>query len=97
MRQTVIGPGGTGHVVDIEGVTVAGKTGSAEMPGKKPHAWFICFAPVENPKIAIAVIAEEGWHGATAAAPVARAILDVYYGKKKPAEVESTVARVRGD
>lgn len=98
MRQTVIGPGGTGHVVDIPGVTVAGKTGSAET-GRytKAHAWFTCFAPVENPKIAIAVITEHGAHGATSAAPVARAIMDVYFGKKKSSDIKPSVARVSGD
>lgn len=97
MRQTVIGPGGTGKVVNLEGVAVAGKTGSAEVNGKRPHAWFICFAPVGNPKIAIAVIAEQGGHGSTSAAPVARAILDVYFGKKKPSEIQPSVAHVSGD
>ncbi len=97
MRQTVAGPGGTGKVVNIEGVTVCGKTGSAEVTRGLPHAWFICFAPMDNPEIAIAVIAEHGWHGATAAAPVARAILDVYYGKKKPSEVKASVAHTSGD
>jgi len=98
MRQTVVGPGGTGRVVDIDGVTVAAKTGSAEMgPGRRPHAWFVCYARVEKPEIAIAVIAEHGGHGATAAAPVARAILDVYYGKKKASDIQPGVARVQGD
>jgi len=98
MRQAVIGHGGTGRVVDIPGITVAGKTGSAEdPPRKRPHAWFICFAPMEKPEIAIAVISEQGGHGSTGAAPVARAILDVYFGKKKPKEVKPTVVNVVGD
>lgn len=98
MRQTVIGPGGTGHVVDIPGVTVAGKTGSAESGRHtKAHAWFTCFAPVENPKIAIAVMVEHGAHGATAAAPVARAIMDVYFGKKKASDIKSTAVKANGD
>jgi penicillin-binding protein 2 len=98
MRQTVIGPGGTGHVVDVPGVLVAGKTGSAES-GKytAAHAWFTCFAPVGNPEIAIAVIAEHGRHGATSAAPVARAILDVYYHKKKPSEIKPGIVHAQGD
>lgn len=97
MHQTVVGPGGTGHVVDLGDVAVAGKTGSAEVKGKAAHAWFICFAPVDKPRIAIAVISEHGRHGATSAAPVARAILDVYFGKKKPSEIKSSVAKVSGD
>ncbi|MBI2844195.1 MAG: penicillin-binding protein 2 [Armatimonadetes bacterium] len=98
MRQTVIGPGGTGRAVNLEGVAVAGKTGSAEDPPRhRPHAWFICYAPIDNPEIAIAVISEQGGHGSTGAAPVARAILDVYFGKKKPSEIKPAVVRVTGD
>jgi penicillin-binding protein 2 len=52
---------------------------------------------MDNPEIAIAVIAEHGWHGATAAAPVARAILDVYFGKKKPSEIGVATVKVSGD
>ncbi|MEN6370474.1 MAG: penicillin-binding protein 2 [Armatimonadota bacterium] len=96
MRQTVVGPGGTGKVVNLEGVSVAGKTGSAENSGAA-HAWFICYASTEDPKIAIAVIVEHGRHGASAAAPVARAILDVYYGKKKVSDIKASSAHVSGD
>lgn len=96
MRQTVIA--GTGRVVDVPGIAVAGKTGSAEDPPRpRPHAWFTCFAPLEKPTIAIAVIGENGGHGATGAAPVARAILDVYFGKKKPSEITSNTPVVQGD
>jgi penicillin-binding protein 2 len=94
MRQTVTS--GTGKAVDIPGIAVAGKTGSAENPGPA-HGWFICFAPLENPKIAIACIVEHGRHGATSAAPVCRAILDVFFGKKKPEEIGSNKAHVSGD
>ncbi|MEN6520805.1 MAG: penicillin-binding protein 2 [Armatimonadota bacterium] len=96
MRQTVVGPGGTGKVVNLEGVSVAGKTGSAENAGAA-HAWFICYASTEDPKIAIAVIVEHGRHGASAAAPVARAILDVYYGKKKVSDIKVSSVHVSGD
>jgi len=92
---------GTCRVCDIPDVTVAGKTGSAQnsLDGRPmpAHAWFVCFAPVENPTIAIACIVEHGRHGATAAAPVARAILDVYYGKKKPEDIGSGRASISGD
>lgn len=97
MRQTVIGPGGTGKVVNIEGVTVCGKTGSAEVTRGAAHGWFTCFAPMEKPEIAIAVICEHGRHGATSAAPVARAILDIYFGKKKLSDIKPGVAHVPGD
>ena len=44
----------------------------------RDHSWFIAFAPVENPRIALAVIVENGGYGSTAAAPVARKVLDAY-------------------
>lgn len=94
MRQTVTA--GTGRVVDIPGITVCGKSGSAECNGPA-HGWFVSFAPLEKPTIVVACIVEHGRHGATSAAPVCRAVLDVYYGKKKPEEIGSSSAHVRGD
>ncbi|WP_418790479.1 peptidoglycan D,D-transpeptidase FtsI family protein [Phosphitispora sp. TUW77] len=67
--------GGTGRAASISGHQVAGKTGSAENPHGRPHAWFIGFAPVENPKVAVAVIVENGGAGGTEAAPIAREIM----------------------
>jgi len=71
----------------IPGVRVAGKTGTAQIPGKKNAAWFICFAPLENPEIAIAVMIEgdtpgEEFGGGRYALPVAVAILQKYFDKK---------------
>lgn len=62
-------------------VPVAGKTGTAEVSGKDNNALFICYAPVENPEVAVAVVVEHAGEGAVAAAPVARAILSAYFGK----------------
>lgn len=94
MRLTVTE--GTGQVCNMPDVAVAGKTGSAENRGAA-HAWFVCFAPLDNPKIAIACIVEHGKHGATAAAPVCRAMLDVYFGKKKVSEIGSGATNAKGD
>lgn len=71
----------------IPGVRVAGKTGTAQIPGKKNAAWFICFAPLEHPEIAIAVMIEgdtpgEEFGGGRYAVPVASAILQKYFEKK---------------
>lgn len=64
---------GTGKNASISNVNVAGKTGTAENETDKAHAWFIGFAPVEEPKVAIAVVLENnGSTGGTAAAPIAR-------------------------
>jgi peptidoglycan glycosyltransferase len=65
---------GTGRGAGLPGVAVAGKTGTAENPHGQPHAWFIGFAPADNPVIAVAVIIENGGGGGEVAAPVARQI-----------------------
>lgn len=67
---------GTGVNASIKNVVVAGKTGTAENPSGKSHAWFIGFAPAENPKISIAVVLEEeGSTGGASAAPIARDLI----------------------
>ncbi|MDD2480910.1 MAG: penicillin-binding transpeptidase domain-containing protein [Lutispora sp.] len=66
---------GTGKSARIRGVSVAGKTGTAENPHGKPHSWFIGFAPSENPQIAIAVIVENGGSGGSIAAPIANKVM----------------------
>jgi Cell division protein FtsI/penicillin-binding protein 2 len=81
MRSVVASPNGTGTAARIPGITVAGKTGTAESPGGHPHAWFIAFAPAEAPRYAIAVIVERGGDqgseatGGRVAAPVAAQVL----------------------
>ncbi|MFZ5969156.1 MAG: peptidoglycan D,D-transpeptidase FtsI family protein [Bacillota bacterium] len=67
---------GTGTNARIKNVKVAGKTGTAENETGKAHAWFVGYAPVEDPKVAVAVILESsGSTGGTAAAPIARDII----------------------
>lgn len=73
MMTTVI-TSGTGSKAGLSGITVAGKTGTAENPHGDSHAWFIGFAPAENPQIAIAIIVENGGSGGAVAAPIARQI-----------------------
>ncbi len=66
---------GTGTAAAINGVDVAGKTGSAENPHGKAHAWFVGFAPAQNPEIAIAVIVENAGSGGAIAGPIARDVI----------------------
>lgn len=68
---------GSGTRARIPGVTVAGKTGTAEV-GKsvQTHAWFIAFAPAEQPRVAIALVLENAGVGGRVAAPEARAVLE---------------------
>lgn len=70
---------GTGSALRTEEYAVAGKTGSAEFEkGKETHAWFVGYAPAENPEIAVCVIVEEGGSGGKEAAPIARKMFDAY-------------------
>ncbi len=77
---------GTGGVARIEGISVAAKTGTAENYGiiygkrekLKDHSWFVCFAPRENPTIAVAVIVENAGFGATWAGPMAALVMEKY-------------------
>jgi penicillin-binding protein A len=68
---------GTGTAAQLPGVTVAGKTGTAENPHGTTHAWFIAFAPADHPVVALAVIVENGGVGGQVAAPIARQVLAV--------------------
>lgn len=80
--ERVVGQDGTGRLVKIDGLRVAGKTGTADFRahGKEVNlAWFVGFAPVENPQIAVAVMVEgtsasDSYHGGSTAGPVAKDI-----------------------
>ena len=76
MRQGVA-EGGTAAGLNTSAVDVAGKTGTAENPGL-PHAWFVCYAPADHPRIVIVSFVEHGQHGDRSAAYVARDILTWY-------------------
>jgi peptidoglycan glycosyltransferase len=89
MIQVVNSPAGTGTAAQIPGVTVAGKTGTAQtVPGQPPHAWFVAFAPAEAPRFAVAVIVEHGGNanqeatGGRVAAPIAAQMLKLALGIK---------------
>jgi peptidoglycan glycosyltransferase len=71
---------GYAQPVALPGVTIGAKTGTAETPGGAPHAWFVALAPVEQPRVAIAVIVEHGGEGSRAALPVARQVLAAALG-----------------
>lgn len=78
---------GTGQVTKLEKIKIAGKTGSAEVPGTgKTHGWFAAYAPAEKPKIVIVVLAEKAGHGGSIAAPIAKKIFEEYFQVSKPKE-----------
>jgi penicillin-binding protein 2 len=80
MDAVVNRAGGTAGVAQLNGIRVCGKTGTAQNSQNKDHAWFICFAPRENPQIALCVMIENaGASGGTIAAPLAQKILQRYF------------------
>ncbi|MDD5447771.1 MAG: penicillin-binding protein 2 [Actinomycetota bacterium] len=72
-------------------IPVAGKTGTSEIAGKQPTAWFVCYAPVGDPKYVVAVAIEEGGHGGQSAAPVARRILEVLFNVEARGEIKPSL------
>jgi penicillin-binding protein 2 len=76
LRQVVLA--GTAAASQIPGITMAGKTGTAQNPHGKDHSLFVCFAPIDDPKIAIAVVIENAGFGATYAAPIASLMVEKY-------------------
>jgi penicillin-binding protein 2 len=69
---------GTAQNAMIPGINICGKTGTAQNPHGKDHSLFVCFAPREDPKIAIAVVVENSGFGATWAAPIASLMVEKY-------------------
>jgi penicillin-binding protein 2 len=70
---------GTGKRCKLKDIKVAGKTGTAQNPHGKDHAWFISYAPADNPEIALAVIVEHGGGGGINAVPIGRKIYEAYF------------------
>lgn len=69
---------GTARASRLDGLPMAGKTGTAENPHGQDHSIFMAFAPVDNPKIALAIIVENGYWGSRWAAPIASLMMEKY-------------------
>ena len=91
--EVVNGKRGTARIAKVKGIDISGKTGTAQVIGRrkhetarkierpahlKAHALFVAYAPSDNPKIAVSVIVEHGEHGSSAASPIAREIIKAY-------------------
>ena len=89
---------GTARGIRIKGIDISGKTGTAQVVGRKddekeeeknrayhlkPHAWFVAYAPSNDPQIAVSVIVEHGEHGSSTAAPIAKEMIKSYLRKKQ--------------
>lgn len=72
------GSGGTASIAAVKGLDICGKTGTAQNPHGHDHSVFICFAPKDNPRIAVAAYVENGGFGATWAAPIASLLTEMY-------------------
>ncbi len=110
--QAVTQPGGTAAQASAGApYTIAGKTGTAQVVAMKQgekydaskmderhrdHAWFIAFAPVDKPKIAVVVLVENGGHGGGTAAPIARKVMDYYLLGKIPVAPKTTTPAASG-
>jgi len=95
LRGVVEEPGGTGSAARSSMVSIGGKTGTAQSAGRtlsmgkeadvlfrfRDHAWFTAFAPVEDPRLVVAVLVEHGGHGGSVAAPVAKKVIEVALGE----------------
>jgi penicillin-binding protein 2 len=83
---------GTGAAARSSITQIAGKTGTAQVVGMaqgsrksraphlEDHAWFVAFAPMDAPRIAVTVLVEHGGHGGSAAAPIAKRVIEAYLG-----------------
>ena len=110
LADVVKAPGGTGGAARSSIVDIAGKTGTAqvlEMKGgyvkteqlayfNRDHAWFVSYAPAQNPKIAVTVLVEHGGHGGDAAAPLAKKVIEKYM-ELETQPPEQRQVRVQGE
>ena len=100
LKGAVNEPGGTGGGSALKEIIVAGKTGTAQVVGLpkdfrkgdrnripiklRDHAWFVAFAPFDDPKIAVVVLAEHGGFGGAVAAPIAKKVIQKYLSPESP-------------
>jgi len=95
IRQAMLGvvSEGTGARARVPGIPIGGKTGTAQVVRKgegkgqadlKDHGWFVSFAPVDNPQIAVVILVENGGFGGLVAAPVAKAVYEAAFGAPQP-------------
>jgi penicillin-binding protein 2 len=107
LREVVNGKRGTAKGARLFDLPISGKTGTAQVVGRKEeevedppptpdhlkdHAWFVAFAPSDDPKIAIAVVVEHGEHGSGAGAPIAREMIKTYLLRDRLKQVPQIVA-----
>jgi penicillin-binding protein 2 len=94
MRLVYEGDHGSARWYKMDSISSCGKTGTAQNPHGENHSVFMCFAPVENPQIAVAVVVENAGYGATWAAPIATLIMEKYIrGRVKQTATEERMIK----
>ncbi len=89
MTDVVRSRRGTGHQAALRGIRVAGKTATAQNPHGEDHAAFLAYAPADKPEIAMIVYLENAGGGGREAAPIARQVLEAYFGVPSREMVET--------
>ena len=89
------GSGATASIAAVDGLEICGKTGTAQNPHGDDHSVFICFAPMDNPKIAVAAYIENGGFGASYAAPIASLLTEMYLNKEIGADRKDLEKRMK--
>ncbi len=108
-KQTA--PSGTGRLARVPGITVLGKTGTAQRVGRehyahyeneldipyalRDHAWFVAGVLDREPRLAMCILVEHGLHGSTGAAPLAKEIIDYYYGREGYSDTPQEIFTLR--
>jgi len=93
MRRVIHGGRGTGRRVQIEGLELGGKSGTAQAPqGRDNDAWFVAFGPFDHPQIAVAVVVEGGGYGGAVAGPIARQVMEAFFGRQPEEEAAADSA-----
>jgi penicillin-binding protein 2 len=95
---------GTGTAARMREVTISGKTGTAQNPPRPDHAWFVGYAPSDDPQVVFAVLVENAGHGGTVSAPIARQLVRQYFFPGQPelsdsarAALPDTITRESGE
>ena len=97
MLDVVEDPYGTGKRARVEGVRVAGKTGTAQNSHGEDHAWFTALAPAHHPEIVVAVVVENAGHGGAVAAPIAGRVLETYFDLARPQQKSDIIVAAQFD
>ena len=95
MYDVVNSPGGTGSAAKVPGISVCGKTGTAQNSHGQDHAWFVCFAPMENPKIAICVMVENAGFGGAISAPIAGKLMNGFFHPETVKQMKDSLVALR--